>query len=133
MQDKLGFGGSPTYDLYWLSIVMLNVYCLIFVLLFDMHVIILYLSVSMIAHYYLLPRYTLTPTLLILIHDSFYYLIILLVSINFLVNYHVYFTLLSRDELRGVFRSFYRTFSISNLTSGPDSIFHILSYFIFSL
>ena len=47
MQDKLGFGGGPTYEyffilfFFWLSTVMLNEYYLIFVLLFDMHVIIL--------------------------------------------------------------------------------------------
>ena len=44
MQDKLDFGGGLTCDLFWLSIAMLNVYCLIFALLFDMHVIILYLN-----------------------------------------------------------------------------------------
>ena len=44
MQDKLGFGGGPTYDLFWLSTAILYEYRLIFVLLFDMYVIILYLS-----------------------------------------------------------------------------------------
>ena len=41
MQNKLGFGEGPTYDLFRLSIVIFNEYCLIFVLLFDMHVMIL--------------------------------------------------------------------------------------------
>ena len=44
MQDKLGFGGGPTYDLFWLSTAIRNEYCFIFVFLFDMHVMILYLS-----------------------------------------------------------------------------------------
>ena len=45
MQDKLGFGGGPNMNfLFRLSIVILNEYRLIFVLFFDMHVIILYLS-----------------------------------------------------------------------------------------
>ena len=81
----------------------------------------------MIAHYYLLPRYDLTPTLFILIHDSFYYLIIL-VFIDFLVNCHVCLTLFSRDfvfrNLEGCFRYFYHTFPMSNLTPGPDLVFH---------
>ena len=51
--------------LFWLSIVILNEYYLIFVLLFDMDVLILSLwanLISMIARSYLLLRYVLTPT-----------------------------------------------------------------------
>ena len=45
MQNHLGFGGALHMSfLFWLSIVILNEYYLIFVLLFDIHVIILYLS-----------------------------------------------------------------------------------------
>ena len=51
----------------------------------------------MIALYYLLLRYDLIHTLLILMHHSIYYLIILLVSIDFLINCHTCFTLFSRD------------------------------------
>ena len=51
----------------------------------------------MIVHYYLLLRYDLTPILLILMHDSFYYLIISLVFINFFINCHTCFTIFSRD------------------------------------
>ena len=43
----------------------------------------------MIAHCYLLLRDDLIPTLFILMHDSFYYLIILLVSIDFLINCYI--------------------------------------------
>ena len=71
---------------------MLNEYCLNFVLV----------KVSMIGHYYLLLRYDLTPVLFIFIYDSFYYLIISLVFIDFLVNRHVCFTLISRDPFLGV-------------------------------
>ena len=57
----------------------------------------------MIVHYYLLSRYTLIPTLSILIHDSFYYLIISVLLINFLINCHIYLTLFSRNSfLRGL-------------------------------
>ena len=38
MQNKLGFGGGPTYEIS-LLIVKPNEYYLIFVLIFDMHVI----------------------------------------------------------------------------------------------
>ena len=61
----------------------------------------------MIVHYYLLLRYDLTPTLLIFMHDSLYYLIISLVSIDFLINCHTCLTLFSRDFIigfRGVLR-----------------------------
>ena len=51
----------------------------------------------MIAHYYLMLMFDLIPTLLILMHDCFYYLIILLVFIDFFINCHTYFTLFSRD------------------------------------
>ena len=81
----------------------------------------------MISYYYWLPRYDLTPTLFIFIYDSFYYFIIL-VSIDLLVNCHVCLTLFSRDfvfrDLEGCFRYFYRTFPMSNLTPGPDLVFH---------
>ena len=37
MNDKLGFGGGPTFDPFWLLIVVLDVFCLIFALHSDMH------------------------------------------------------------------------------------------------
>ena len=73
------------------------------------------------AYHYLLLRYDPTPTLLILMHDSFYYLIISLISINFFINFHTCFTLFSRPvfmDLGGCY-GLYRTFPTSNLTPGP--------------
>ena len=52
-------------------------------------------------HYVLLLRYDLTPTLLILMHDSFYYLTISLVYIDFLINCCICLTLFSRDLFLG--------------------------------
>ena len=57
--------------------------------------------VSMIAHYYLLLRYDFIPTLIIFMHDSFYYLIISLVSIDFFINCHTCFTLFSINPFLG--------------------------------
>ena len=119
----MSFGGDPTYDLFWLSTAILNEYYLIFVLLFDMHVI-FYIWVNlvfMIVHYYSLLRYDFTLTLFIFMHDSFYYLIISLISINFFINFHTCFTLFSRPvfmDLGGCY-GLYRTFPTSNLTPGP--------------
>ena len=53
------------------------------------------------GHYDLLLSYDLTPTLLILMHDSFYYLIISLISIDFFINCHTCFTLFSIDSFLG--------------------------------
>ena len=45
MQDKLGFGGASHMSfLFRFSTVILYEFCLIFVLFFDMYVIILYLN-----------------------------------------------------------------------------------------
>ena len=85
----------------------------------------------MIAHYYLLPRYASTPTLLTLTRVSFYYFIISLVSIDFLVNCHTCFTLFSINSFfRGLegYYGLYRTFRISNLILGPRLGFFIDSF-----
>ena len=103
---------------------MLNEYYLIFVLLFDMHVIILYLSypyfhdsalllaIKVCSHSYFIY-------LFVLMLDLFYYSIILLISIDFLVNCLACFTLFSRDPFlatqRGVM-THHHTFPIANLT-----------------
>ena len=45
MQNQLGFGGGPRYEFSLLiANCYANEYCLILVLIFDLHVIILYLS-----------------------------------------------------------------------------------------
>ena len=86
--------------------------------------IIVHQSRFMIAHYYLLLRYDLTPTLLIIMHDVFYYLIISLVFIDFLTNNHTCFTFYyqrPRYKAQKGATVFNRTFLISNLT--PKLIF----------
>ena len=109
MQDQLDFGGGLTYEFFSfdcrLSRLMDITWSLACSLICIWWFYVWANLVSMIAHYYLLPRYAPTPTLLILMHDLFYYLIISLVSITFLVNCHVCFTLFSRDLFLGVVRS----------------------------
>ena len=80
----------------------------------------------MIAHYYFMLRYDLTPILFIFMHDLFYYLIILLVSIDFLINCHTCFTLFSKDLIIG----FKWMLRLTTVPFNRKNVF--VSYFIFS-
>ena len=91
--------------LFWLSTTTLNKYYLNFVSIFDMHVIILYLSEPC-FHYS-----ALLPTTKVRSHSHFvYYFVIMtclwsmiiLISIDLLVNFHACFTLFSTDPFLGV-------------------------------
>ena len=116
--------------LFWLSTVMPNEYCYIFFLfyacdifcihyypltLFHDSILLLIVKVRSRSHFYSHFVY------LFVIITCFWYIIIL-VSIDLLVNCHVCFTLFSRDSfLRGLKGCYglYCTFPISNLTPEP--------------
>ena len=128
MQDKLGFGGAPYIRVFSFDCQLLCLMNIVWSLSFSLICMRWFYTwanfVSMIVRYYLLPRYTLIPTLPIFIHDSLYYLIISLVSIDFLINCHTCFTLFSRDLIIGLrevlWLTHHHTFPISNLTFGSD-------------
>ena len=118
--------------LFWLSTVMLNEYCLIFFLLYACDIFCIHYYPLFMFHdsallpiakvHYLSHSHSHSYFVYLFIIITCFWFMIILVSINLLVNCHVCFTLFSRDSfLRGLKGCYglYCTFPISNLTPEP--------------
>ena len=128
MQNKLGFGGGPTFITFLLTIIQMN---------YMIDIVWFWLVLCEIFYIYhctltLFHDSALLPIVKVRSRTHFVYLfvimtcfwsMIILVSIDFLINCHVCLTLFSRDPFLGTLRGvsvFHRTFSIGNLTFELD-------------